>query len=227
MTAPLGDARVGLVTCLYKGVRPAGCGRDLGALHINFGFLPSALLGDALGVGGGCFGATIALRRATLRRIGGFARVRDELADDHRIGDAVRAQGLAVVLSPYLVEASGLRSRRSRPCGGTSCAGRARCAVMAPIGFAGSVVDPSAGARAARRRHRRVWLDGAGVLLAATCVLRWAAAAVMARAVGLPMRRLWLLPLRDLLSFAVFVASFFGRRCRGATRTSMSSRTAA
>ncbi len=33
-----------------------------------------------------------------------------------------------------------------------------------------------------------------------------------AGALGLPAPRPWLLPVRDALSFAVFVASFFGRR---------------
>ena len=207
---PLGDARVGVVTCLYKGVSTGGLWSDLGALQINFGFLPNALLGDAVGVGGGCFGATIALRRATLRRIGGFARVRDELADDQRIGDAVRAQGLAVVLSPYIVEA-----RVWEPSLAALWRHELRWARtvrgITPIGFAGSgATHPLAIALLAAGIAG--FGSTAGVLLAATCLLRWAAAAVMARAVGLPMRRLWLLPLRDLLSFAVFVASFFGRR---------------
>ena len=73
-------------------------------MQINFSFLPGAVVGDAIKVGGGCFGATIALRRDVLDRIGGFARLRDELADDHRIGAAVRGLGLKTVLSPYVVE---------------------------------------------------------------------------------------------------------------------------
>src|SRR5271165_1516178 len=105
VTEPLRDSCVGAVTCLYRGVSTGGLWSDLGAMQMNFGFLPSALLGNALRIGGGCFGATIALSRATLDRIGGFASFRHELADDRRIGDAVRAQGLAVVLSRYLVEA--------------------------------------------------------------------------------------------------------------------------
>lgn len=210
MAAPLADERVGVVTCLYKGVSTGGLWSDLGALQINFGFLPNALLGDALGIGNGCFGATIALRRATLRRIGGFARVRDELADDQRIGDAVRAQGLAVELSPYLVEAQVWEPslaalwrhelRWARTVRG-----------IAPLGFAGSAMThPLAIALLA------VGIVGfgstVGILFAATCLLRWATAGVMARSLGLPILKLWLLPLRDLLSFAVFIASFFGRR---------------
>ena len=40
--------------------------------------------------------------------------------------------------------------------------------------------------------------------------LRWATARLIADALGLPPAKPWLLPVRDALSFAVFVASFFG-----------------
>jgi ceramide glucosyltransferase len=48
-------------------------------------------------------------------------------------------------------------------------------------------------------------------LLMISCILRWATARVIAGALAVPPARPWLLPLRDALSFAVFVASFFGR----------------
>src|ERR1700730_4028550 len=73
VTAPLYESLTGAVTCLYKGVPTGGKWSELGALHINFGFLPGALVAEALGMGGGCFGATIALRRETLQRIGGVS----------------------------------------------------------------------------------------------------------------------------------------------------------
>src|SRR5438105_7548497 len=97
VTAPLHDGQSGVVTCLYKGVPTGGKWSEFGAMHINFGFLPSALVGQSLGLGGGCFGATIAVRRETLERIGGFSRLRAELADDRRLGDEVRGPGLSVV----------------------------------------------------------------------------------------------------------------------------------
>src|SRR6516165_12547064 len=54
VAAPLHDPSVGLVTCLYRGEATGGTWSDLGALHINFGFLPSALVAEALGIGRGC-----------------------------------------------------------------------------------------------------------------------------------------------------------------------------
>lgn len=210
VTAPLRDPRVGVVTCLYKGVPAGGLCSQLGAQQINFGFLPNALLAELLRLGGGCFGATVALSRATLGRIGGFAPLRDELADDHRIGQAVRRLGLAVVLSPYLVKA-----RVCEPSLAALWRHELRWArtvrAVAPAGFAGSAAThPLAIALIA------AVLGGFGLtaslLLGITLLVRLGSAAAIARLIGLPVRKLWMLPLRDALSFAVFVASWFGRR---------------
>jgi ceramide glucosyltransferase len=208
-TAPLRDPRNGLATCLYKGVPMGGLWSQFGAMQINFAFLPSALLGEMLSTGGGCFGATIALRREVLERIGGFARIRDELADDHRLGDAVRELGLATVLSPYIVE-----NRLAEPSLSSLWRHELRWArtvrAMAPFGFAGSIVTHTvvlallAGA-AAGFSAIACWL----ALI--SCMLRWISAGIIARSLALPIGGLWLLPLRDVLSFAVFIGSFCGR----------------
>jgi len=50
-----------------------------------------------------CLGATIALSRETLSRIGGFEAVANQLADDYAIGKAVRQAGHRGVLPPLLV----------------------------------------------------------------------------------------------------------------------------
>ncbi len=211
VTAPLHDPRVGAVTCLYEGV-PTGRGvwSRLGALHINFGFLPSALVAEACGLGGGCFGATIALRRETLMRIGGFARLRDELADDYKLGEAVRALGLRVVLSRYIIEA-----RVTEP----SFAGLWRHELrwartvrsIAPMGFIGSILAQPVAIAGIGVLAARFGLT-ACVFLAISCGLRWASARLIAGALRFSAAGLWLLPARDALSFAVFVASFFARK---------------
>ncbi len=55
VTAPLHDRQTGVVTCLYKGVPTGGKWSEFGAMHINFGFLPSALVAESLGSGRGVF----------------------------------------------------------------------------------------------------------------------------------------------------------------------------
>jgi ceramide glucosyltransferase len=197
------------VTCLYKGMPFGGVWSRLGAMHINFAFLPSALLGEMLGTGGGCFGATIAIRRSVLQQIGGFARIRDELADDHRLGDAVRELGLATVLSRYIVE-----NHVAEPSFASLWRHELRWArtvrAMAPLGFAGSIITHTIiltvlAAAVAGFSAAACWL----VLV--SCVLRWLSAGLIARRLDLSIAGLWLLPLRDALSFAVFLSSFCGR----------------
>jgi ceramide glucosyltransferase len=210
VTAPLLDPGTGAVTCLYQGVATAGKWAELEALHINFGFLPSVLAAEALGINRGCFGATIAMRRETLSRIGGFIAIRDELADDQRIGNEVRAQGLTVVLSRYLVEA-----RVSEPSLAALWHHELRWArtirTIAPAGFAGSVLTHAVAISALGVAVTGFSLT-ASLFLMISVLLRWVSARVIAGALGFPAAKLWLLPLRDALSFAVFVASFFGRR---------------
>jgi len=209
VTAPLQDPRTGLVTCLYKGMPLGGVWSQVAAMHINYAFLPSALLGEMLATGGGCFGATIALRREVLERIGGFARIQDELADDHRLGDAVRELGLATVLSPYIVE-----NRLAEPSLASLWRHELRWArtvrAMAPFGFAGSIVTHTIVLAALAAAASGFSPTACGLVLV-SCVLRWASAATVARALALPVDGLWLLPLRDVLSFVVFLGSFFGR----------------
>jgi ceramide glucosyltransferase len=209
VTAPLGNPATGLVTCLYKAVPIGGLWSRLAALHINNGFLPGAVVGDAISVGDGCFGATIALRRDVLDRIGGFARLRNELADDYRMGAAVRGLGLAAVLSPYIVE--NMVSEASFASLWQHELRWARTSrLMAPGGFAGSIITHTTILTAIAAA---IW--GAGIaawgLVAASLLLRWVSALALARWLDLPRTGLWLLPLRDALSFAVFLGSFCGR----------------
>jgi ceramide glucosyltransferase len=209
VTAPLHDPKLGVVTCLYRGVSTGGRWSDFGAMHINFGFLPSALVAESLGLGGGCFGATIALRRETLERIGGFARLRDELADDHRIGAETRALGLSVVLSRYIVEA-----RVSEPSLPSLWQHELRWArtvrAVAPVGFAGSILAQPTAIAALGAAATGFGLTSC-VFLVISCALRWVTARAIARELGLLAPEPWVLLARDALSFAVFVASFFGR----------------
>ena len=101
---PLADSSVGVVTCLYRGVPDRGIGSRLLALQINEGFAPSVLVAQRLGPNTFCGGATLALRRATLDAIGGFAALADHLADDYLLGARARARGLRTVLSHHLVD---------------------------------------------------------------------------------------------------------------------------
>ena len=101
---PLLDEAIGIVTCPYRGCPRRGVWSLLGSLFINEWFMPSVRVASMFGSREFAFGATIALRRETLARIGGFAAVADQLPDDYRLGELTRRLGLRTVLSEVEVE---------------------------------------------------------------------------------------------------------------------------
>jgi ceramide glucosyltransferase len=103
VTAPLADPDTGVVTCLYRAQSVGGFWPRVGALFINEWFAPSVRVAHAGGSRRFGFGATLALRRATLEHIGGFEALKDCLADDYWLAEHARALGLNTVLSPVMV----------------------------------------------------------------------------------------------------------------------------
>jgi ceramide glucosyltransferase len=217
MCAPLADPTVGLVTCLYRGVPAGGLWSRLACLHVNHGFLPQAALADALGAGAGCFGASIGLRRETLERVGGFGAIADDLADDYALGAAVRRLGLRIELSSLLVD-----NVIVEPSLGALFRHELRWArtirSVAPLGFLASIVtQPVVTAVLAVALGALPLAAPAMLILALLC--RAVSVRLIDRSLRLPASPLALLPLRDVLSFAVFVASFFARRVEWRDRT--------
>jgi ceramide glucosyltransferase len=81
---------------------------------------------------------------------------------------------------------------------------------VAPAGFAGSVLAHPVAIAALGAAITGFGLTPC-LFIVISCALRWASARAIAAALGVPPAKPWLLPVRDALSFAVFVASFFGR----------------
>lgn len=104
LAGPVQDAKVGIVTCLYRAAPLDRLWDRIGALFIQDWFVPQVLLAKTLGSSDFAFGATIALRRETLTAVGGFGALAAQLADDYQLGARARALGLRTVLSSYLVE---------------------------------------------------------------------------------------------------------------------------
>jgi ceramide glucosyltransferase len=102
---PLLDPRIGLVTCLYRGVPGPSLGSRLESLGISTDFCAGVLVARLLerGLNFG-LGSTLAFRRRDLASIGGFEALADYLADDYEIGRRIAAQGLEVKLSETVVE---------------------------------------------------------------------------------------------------------------------------
>ena len=102
VTATLMQPGIGIATCLYTSHAAGGVWSRLGAFAINHGFLPSVLVGQAVGRVDGCFGATMALTRTMLDEIGGLGVLEHHLADDYMLGALVRQKGFKIGLVPLL-----------------------------------------------------------------------------------------------------------------------------
>jgi ceramide glucosyltransferase len=208
LAAALDRPGVGAVTCLYRGRGDAGFWSRLTALGIDLHFLPATLIGRATRLGHPCMGSTIALRRTTLDEIGGFARFADTLADDHALGAAVRACGAAVTI-PDMILVHGCSETSFRALLRQELRWNATIAGIDPAGYAGSVVlHPFALAAIA-------WVIGGGSPALAVLCLGFVARAAVAVRLGMKQAHpreirpsIALIPLRDLLSFALFLGAF-------------------
>jgi ceramide glucosyltransferase len=206
LTVLLRSPRVGAVTCLYHGIGGEGLWTRLAALAINLQFLPQAVTAVSLGLAKPCCGATIALRRSTLDRIGGFGALADVLADDHAIGLAVRSAGYDVVTAPFLVGHRCFESSLRQMLLHQIRVARTIKSID-PVAYAGTIVT-------------HPWplallslLSGSPAAVLVTLAVL-VSRVLLCRCVewrfGLPRQNYWLIPLQDVIAFGVYVASFFG-----------------
>jgi ceramide glucosyltransferase len=209
LAAPLADPAVGLVTCLYVGKPTGGIWSSLGAAGINHGFLPAALVARALGRKDGCFGATMALRKDVLQRIGGLESVRDLLADDWALGQRVRQAGLSIALAARPVDIVVHEPSLGHLFRHELRWARTVAALDRPA-YIGSILTqpvPLAVLAAVAGHGKWPFL----VILAAALAAFWAAVRSEERALSLPRMPVFLLGFRAVLSFAVYLGACFGR----------------
>ncbi len=98
-------SKIGLVTCLYRGIANASLGSRIEALGISSDFAAGVIVAQLVerGIRFG-LGSTLAFRRRDLQAIGGFEALADYLADDYQLGSRIAALGLKVNLSDVVVE---------------------------------------------------------------------------------------------------------------------------
>jgi ceramide glucosyltransferase len=169
--------------------------------------LPGVVFGIGTGLAKPCMGSTIAVRAETLAAIGGFAGFADTLADDYAIGQAIIARGMKVAVPPMLVTHAGTDASfaalwRHEVRWGATILG------VEPVGYtAGVIAMPLPLALLAVPFHP---LAGFIALVAASLARTTLALAIHHATRSRPIS-LALLPLRDCLTFATFVASFCAR----------------
>jgi ceramide glucosyltransferase len=214
----LKDPRRELASCLYVGRTSGGFAAQLDAVGKSVEMSGGIFVADMI-EGGTHFalGVSMILRRDAFEKAGGYEDLGQYYAEDFVLGQRLAAQGCGVRMANYVVRLmvlpQGLRAsfrdqlrwmkstRRSRPAGhlGTGLT------YAVPFGLLGLAWGLLAG-------H-----PVAGLLwLLASCVNRWAMAAVVLWALqdeqgGKPTL---IYPVRDLLGFAVWVASYIGDTMR-------------
>lgn len=212
ITAPFLDAHVGMVTCMYKGINDSGTADMLEALHMTCIFAPGVAAANALsGIDFG-LGAAIAIRREVIERIGGFESIVNHLADDFQLGKRASQTGCDVALSDYVIDISlsgekishvlqrelrwSVTTRVSRPLG--------HFGLIFTFGFAYSLLFAAS-----------VGFSMIGwTVLAAVALIRLFTTYISAYiCLGDHdfIKRAWLMPVRDMLSFAIWIAGYFKR----------------
>ena len=202
------DPKLAVTTCPYRAVPGASFWSKLEAIGMNTEFLGGVLVARMLNGMDFALGPTIAARRDAIDAVGGWTYLQEFLAEDFVLGNEAAAKGLGVGLSSYVIEhrigAQSLRknfAHRLRWCRSTR---RSR-----PAGYVGQLfTNPLPIALA-------LWavLPATWPALLLTVLLRAQAGHATAETVlHDPLcRRQWcLVPLQDLLSFAVWAAGFFG-----------------
>jgi ceramide glucosyltransferase len=210
VTAPLDDPTVGMVTCSYIARNPRYFGAALASLARCCDFTPSLLI--ARQIDGGVklgIGVTMAVSRSALDAAGGI--VCNRIGSDYNLGKRIAAAGYRIELSRYVLESDtgqesiGQLYERELRWARTIrfnrgpiyyaqifCFGPVFClGLLGLTGFA-------------------TWAIG---LTLVTFLVRYIQAAIATHYMAAPKLRrwFWALPLRDGLSFVIWLVGCYGR----------------
>jgi len=205
VAAEFQDQNLGIATCPYRAVPGPSLWSRLEATGMNTDFWGGALVARLLEGMHFAVGPTIAARRGVLQSIGGFARLKDYLAEDFVMGKFAAEAGHGVILSSYVIEhhigdatlrqnvAHRLRwnrsTRRSRPAGYIG----QLFTMPFPLALLVCAVSPS------------LW-PVLPLTLAVRMLVAYTISVLVLRA-----RINWLLlPLEDIFGFCFWIAGFFG-----------------
>jgi ceramide glucosyltransferase len=207
-----GKRPVGMVTALYRGKAHKTLPSRLEALGIATEFMPGVLLSKM--IEGGMrygLGSTLAMRREALEKAGGLLSIVEYLADDYELGARIARAGYRVQVSAEVVEtavpAYGWREFFDHQ---LRWLRTVRCS--RPAGYVGLIFTHGLGwalvnVLASGLSPVSLWLLGLSFFVRLAQAMTVGAAVLGDHEV---LANLWLLPLRDLIAMALWVAGFAG-----------------
>jgi ceramide glucosyltransferase len=206
------DKEVGMVTTLYRGRAHGTLPSRLEALGIATDFQSGVLL-DRMIAGKLSYGlgATLAVRRAALEKIGGPEVLLDYLADDYELGARIARAGYRVELSTEVVE-TGVPAYRWKGFFEHQLRWSRTVRDASPWGYVGLIFTHGLAwallnAVASLFSPLSLWLLGVSLVFRLTLGITVGALVLNDRQV-LP--NLWLLPVRDLFALGIWMAGFAG-----------------
>ena len=213
MAAPFERDNAGVLSCFYRGIVQSGLWAEMEALGVATDFSGGVLVADWKEGVTFALGASVVTTKRWLAKIGGYEALVNVLADDYEIGNRVARAGGRVTIAREVVDtmypAATFRA---------FCEHQIRWArtvrLCRPVSHVGLLVTHGlpwtvAGAVAANSANGAIFFVTAYVvlrLLVAWAVGVWGLRDDTAR------KRLWMLPLRDAVHFAVWTGSFFSNR---------------
>jgi ceramide glucosyltransferase len=211
VVAPLLEPDVSIVTCPYRGVSRGGFWSLLETMFINQWFMPSVRVAAMAGSRAFAFGASIALRREVLLRIGGFMSIVDQLADDYRLGELTRGLGLRTVLSDVVVEIA-VAERSFEELFEHELRWLRTIRTLRPAGYFFSLVTFTI--PVALIATCLSWGAPPALIMLAIAVLARYLLHLQTRQSGATAVQLLIVPFRDMLSLSLWAVSFLNRRVR-------------
>ncbi len=211
------DERLGLATCPYRAVPGRSFWSALEAIGMNTEFLAGILVARIIEGMKFAVGPTIVVRRAALLSIGGLDRVKDFLAEDFVLGKFVAESGWRVILSSYVIEhhigSQGFRANARHRLRWMRSTRRSR-----PSGYLGQVFTNPLPIALLLVAAAPSWWPALLVTALFRALAAWAVAGWVLHD-SLTARRWWLVPVQDLVSFAFWLAGFFGNTIQWRGRT--------
>ncbi|MBI4223681.1 MAG: glycosyltransferase [Deltaproteobacteria bacterium] len=201
----LEDSKGGMVCTLYRAAGAVRWFEKLELLSLNADFIPSAVFAEVTGLSKICPGSSQAIRRDVLEKIGGLAPLAHYLVEDFELGQRVQEAGFQIKIIHYLAQTQ-VALHGVRDWWRHQVYWKQNTRAAAPVGFFFTLLI-----RAVPFSLLYALLGGVAGrgVLGITLGLRWVTsvwnALILRDREGL--KALWLLPLRDLLGFFVWIAS--------------------